>query len=259
MNDESPDSLPFPPEIHSEHVRRSDEIGELAAALAKAQFEIKDPLKDQTNPFFTTAQRAAKYADLAGVLSEVRPSLSKHGIALVQLPIGGTGWKTIGEGKDRVILVEVGLESMLMHSSGQWISTRIWCTAYGKNPSQQTGIVITYLRRYTAAAMAGIAQTDDDGNDQRVDTVPDHSPDGKTRSSEKVSSKIAPEDLSELQDKIGRAEVDIPRFLEHFSISVVEELEISDLDRAHAMLDAKLRKNSIDQMAAESKSGSQPD
>ena len=106
--------------------------------------------------------------------------------------------------------------------------------------------------------MAGIAQTDDDGNDQRVETVPAQGSDA-ARASKKASTKIAPKDLSELQDKIGRAEVDIPRFLEHFGISVVEELEISDLDRAHAMLDAKLRKNSIDQMAAESKSGSQPD
>ena len=59
----------------------STAINELAAALAKAQGEMKPALKDATNPHFKS-----KYADLAANVEAARGPLSKHGIAVAQEP-----------------------------------------------------------------------------------------------------------------------------------------------------------------------------
>ena len=53
------------------------------------------------------------------------------------------------------------VETLLMHTSGEWISNT--CSApVSKNDAQGVGSAITYLRRYSLAAFAGIAQEDDD-------------------------------------------------------------------------------------------------
>lgn len=123
---------------------RSEQIGELAAALAKAQGEMENAPKISDNPFFKS-----KYADLAGILNMVRPALSKNGIAVAQHPSfdGGT----------------VSVQTILLHSSGQWMSSTI-AAPVAKSDAQGIGSATTYCRRYALAAIAGIAQEDDDGN-----------------------------------------------------------------------------------------------
>lgn len=124
-------------------MNRSESIADLAAALAKAQGEIKGAAKDSTNPHFK-----AKYADLASVWEACRTALTKNGLAVTQ----------ITETDDAGNIV---IETMLMHSGGQWISGRL-----GMKPQQFTpqaaGSVITYCRRYALAAMVGVAPEDDD-------------------------------------------------------------------------------------------------
>jgi len=51
----------------------------------------------------------------------------------------------------------------MTHSSGEWISN-ICSAPVSKQDAQGVGSAITYLRRYSLAAFAGIAQEDDDGN-----------------------------------------------------------------------------------------------
>lgn len=48
-------------------MERSEQINELAAALAKAQAQIRAATKDSTNPHFKS-----KYADLASVWDAIR-------------------------------------------------------------------------------------------------------------------------------------------------------------------------------------------
>ncbi|MFZ3193197.1 MAG: ERF family protein [Moraxellaceae bacterium] len=125
-------------------MNKSDDIKELATALAKAQSEVENASKSSANPHFKS-----KYADLAEILNTVRPVFSSHGIAIVQMP-------SFADGKASV-------ETLLTHSSGQWISNT--CSApVGKQDAQGVGSAITYLRRYSLAAFAGVAQEDDDGN-----------------------------------------------------------------------------------------------
>lgn len=125
-------------------MNKTDSIAELAKALAKAQGEIENASKNAANPHFKS-----KYADLAEVLNTVRPVFSLHGLSVLQMPSFDGGIASV--------------ETMLMHTSGEWISNT--CSApVSKNDAQGVGSAITYLRRYSLAAFAGIAQEDDDGN-----------------------------------------------------------------------------------------------
>lgn len=123
---------------------KSEQINELATALAKAQTEIKPALKDSDNPFFKS-----KYADLAAVQAACMPYLTKNGLSVVQ--------------QVNYVNNETILETTLMHSSGQWIKA-IAPVKPTKNDPQGLGSALTYMRRYSLAALVGVSQEDDDGN-----------------------------------------------------------------------------------------------
>lgn len=123
----------------------SAEIGDLAAALAVAQGEITGALKDSANPFYKS-----RYADLASVWDACRTSLSKNGLAVVQVAsTSETGAAVI--------------TTTLAHKSGQWIRGSISVMPVKADP-QGMGSALTYARRYALAAMVGVAQVDDDAN-----------------------------------------------------------------------------------------------
>ena len=124
-------------------MNRSDSIAELAKALTKAQAEMKGAVKDSTNPAFRS-----RYADLASVWDACREPLTKHGLCVVQ---------TTEESDSGVVV-----ETTLLHSSGEWISGRLRMQPVKSDP-QGIGSVLTYMRRYSLAAMVGIAPEDDDG------------------------------------------------------------------------------------------------
>jgi ferredoxin len=126
------------------NMNKSDSIKELATALAKAQGEIENASKSTANAFFKS-----KYADLAECLNTVRPVLSKHGLSLSQFPSFDNGIASV--------------ESIIMHSSGEWLSN-IASAPVSKQDAQGVGSATTYLRRYSLAAIVGIAQEDDDAN-----------------------------------------------------------------------------------------------
>ena len=122
---------------------QSQTVGKLAEALCKAQAEIKNAVRDSENPFFKS-----HYADLASVREAYQPAFTKHGLALVQMPYAKDG--------------RVGVETMLMHSSGEWVKAGADVKPVKDDP-QSYGSAVTYLRRYSAAAFAGLATEDDDG------------------------------------------------------------------------------------------------
>lgn len=121
---------------------QSEQINELAAALAAAQGEITGALKDSSNPFFKS-----KYADLAACWDACRAALSSHGLCVMQPTIDKDG--------------QVYVVTTLAHSSGQWM--RGWLPVRTKDDSAQgQGSGLTYARRYALAGMVGLAQIDDD-------------------------------------------------------------------------------------------------
>lgn len=121
----------------------SEEIHEIAAALAKAQGAITGAVKDSANPFFKS-----KYADLASVWDACRKPLSDNGLSVIQSPEADG--------------VRVTVETLLLHSSGQWFRNSLSVSAKEDSP-QAIGSAITYLRRYVLQSFAGVAPEDDDG------------------------------------------------------------------------------------------------
>lgn len=120
----------------------SDQINEIAGALAKAQAEMGGAVKDSANPFFKS-----KYADLSSVWDACRGPLTKHGLAIVQSPSAAGA--------------VVSVDTLLIHSSGQWMRGAASATAKDDSP-QSVGSAITYLRRYALQSFAGVAPEDDD-------------------------------------------------------------------------------------------------
>jgi hypothetical protein len=125
-------------------MKMSEQINELATALSKAQGEIKNAVKETKNEFFKS-----KYADLAAVLEEARKALSKHGLSIVQ---------TTDRREDAIYLI-----TTMLHISGQWVDSELPLILQ-KQDMQGLGSALTYARRYSLAAICGIAQEDDDGN-----------------------------------------------------------------------------------------------
>jgi hypothetical protein len=123
---------------------KSEDIKELAVALCKAQSEMGGASKGADNPFFKT-----KYADLKAVVKAVKQPFSDNGLSYTQFPIEDGG--------------RIGIETILMHNSGQWLSNR-FTVQLNKQDAQGAGSAITYCRRYALQAIAGIPSEDDDGN-----------------------------------------------------------------------------------------------
>jgi hypothetical protein len=138
------DSLPFLNATNKAYMNHSSTIEKIAPALVKAQAEIKAALKDSTNPHFRS-----KYADLSSVVEAVKGPLLKNGIAFLQ------GIHDAVEG--------VAIETMLLHASGEWISSTCRIPAV-KQDAQGYGSAITYGRRYGLQSMCGVPAEDDDGN-----------------------------------------------------------------------------------------------
>jgi len=126
-------------------MRSTEDIGELAQALAKAQGTMKAAKKTESNPFFKS-----KYTDLAGVWDSIRDVLSSNGLSVVQT----TDYDATNNNS-------VIVSTVLMHSSGQWIEGVTKMPLVKMDP-QAVGSAITYARRYALAAIVGVASEEDD-------------------------------------------------------------------------------------------------
>lgn len=120
-------------------------VGQLGAALAKAQASIQPATKTGLNPHYGN-----RYADLASVWAACRDSLTRNGLSVVQMP----------DYDPRAHCVSV--TTILLHSSGEYIVSTAR-TPIAKTDAQGVGSAITYLRRYGLAAFVGVAPDDDDG------------------------------------------------------------------------------------------------
>ena len=125
-------------------MNKSESIDKLAAALCKAQAEMGGAVKDAKNPFFKSS-----YADLTSVIKAIKEPFANNGLSYSQLPVTSEG----GGG--------VGVTTILMHSSGQWLESEFYLPLAKKDP-QGGGSAITYARRYALQAIAGIPTADDD-------------------------------------------------------------------------------------------------
>ena len=122
-----------------------NEIKQFAKAFIKAQSEMVDAKKDNTNPFFKN-----RYADLNSIREACVPALNANGIAVLQ-PIVQV------EGKNFV-------KTLLLHESGESMECLTEIIYSKQNDAQAQGSGITYARRYGLQSLVNVGAEDDDGN-----------------------------------------------------------------------------------------------
>jgi hypothetical protein len=125
----------------------SPTIGAIAAALAAAQGEIRNPAKDKTAKIASAkGQYSYTYADFATSLDAIRPILAKHKLAIVQAPFMRENF--------------VMLESRIIHESGEWLGNEY---PVGMVADHRTmGSSLSYARRYALFPLLGVQGEDDD-------------------------------------------------------------------------------------------------
>lgn len=158
-------------------------IADLAAAYVAATGEIENVVKNASNPHF-----GSNYADLGAVLDTAKPIFAKHGLALLQCPAMIEG--------DKITILGI-----LIHTSGQSIQIPTQLPIGQKMTAQAVGSCITYGRRYQWAAVAGMAQVDDDGNH-----ASDSKPRGKREAPGATSSSSGDSYAAQVEGLIARIE-----------------------------------------------------
>jgi hypothetical protein len=124
----------------------SESKSSIFGALAKAQANMGKAFKDSVNPAFRS-----KFVSMASVLEAVLPSFNANGLAVLQHPVL--------EGVEMIHLTTV-----VTHESGEWMQSVCSMPVAGKRDAHAVGSAISYLRRYSLASIAGVIQSDDDGN-----------------------------------------------------------------------------------------------
>lgn len=136
---------------------KSENISQLAAALAKAQAEFKEIKRDCTAKIKTNKgyEYEYKYASLHNVREAITAALAKNELSITH---------PIQEGK---------ISTLLMHSSGEFISSTMPLRIPEGRP-QEFGSLVTYYRRYQITALLGVvADDDDDGQGATTDKKPE--------------------------------------------------------------------------------------
>lgn len=187
---------------------QSEQINELAAALAKAQGAMSNASKNRVNPHFKS-----NYADLAAVLDAIREPLAANGLSFTQ---------TMGFNANGNFI----LRTMLLHSSGQFITTEYPLPSAGR--PQEMGASQTYARRYSLAAIVGVAQDDDDGN-----SAIEHKPEAPP------TPRINAKELEEVRKLIDETGTDIAALCRYFKIRSLMEITPAMLPNIKSALNAK--------------------
>lgn len=132
-------------------------MGIFWGALAKAQgkFDVIETNKKVYIKMKSGGGYWFDYANLAQIRAKTTPSLSSHALALVQI---------VTEANN-----ETCIRTILGHDSGAQIESVLRLRRQEGGDIKDFGGAITYLRRYVAGAMLGVAADDDadsDGQDR---------------------------------------------------------------------------------------------
>ena len=154
------------------------------------------------------------HATLANVTNTINAALSQHGLS--------SAWKT--DQADKMITVTC----TITHVGGHSESTSLTAgadTSGSKNPIQAIGSAITYLQRYSLLSLTGLAAKgqDDDGRTEPIETITE-------------------DQVTVIFDLGAEVNADFKLFLQYFKVEKVEDLRVSDYDRAVKMLEAKRKK-----------------
>jgi hypothetical protein len=125
-------------------MNRSETITKIASALVKAQSTMGNAVKDSKNPFFKS-----NYADLNSVREACLPALNANGVSVLQPTVHIDGKSFV--------------ETLLLHESGEFISSLTEVICAKQNDPQAHGSGVSYARRYGLQSMVNLGSADDDG------------------------------------------------------------------------------------------------
>jgi hypothetical protein len=153
-----PISVPYRPNPSWEGLELSPRIDQLFEALAKAQSQIDSAPKSGLNQFLGN-----KYSTLDDVRRACAKALSENKIGWTQVPFN-TGERlgviTLFVYQEQWMRSTLGVDVpetlMTSNRKGHQIKT------YPRSDPQQLARLITYLRRISLAAMAGVTSTEED-------------------------------------------------------------------------------------------------
>ena len=134
-------------------IRMNENTPEQQVALVKSLIafisEATDIAPDDFNPHFKN-----KFASLSAHLAYLKPLASKHGLAILQMPVGD--------------IDVVGVRNIIMHKDGGMIYSNALIPCDKGMQGQHAGSIYSYIRRYSLASIAGISLEDDDAEADRV-------------------------------------------------------------------------------------------
>lgn len=158
----------------------SSQIDKIAPAIVAMQKALKKAVKDSANPFFKS-----HYADLESSWEACKEALQANDLSVVQFAC-----PTVKE-------KHIAVETILLHSSGQWFSGVAEAPIVKDDP-QAYGSAFKYLRRYSLQAAVGLVDIEDDANAASGRTT---EKDAKSKPSspspQGKEEKKAPQDLTE--------------------------------------------------------------
>jgi len=121
-------------------MKTSKSIIKIIPALLASQKKIEAVEKNANNPFFNS-----KYADLNSLIMACKSILNSNDILVLQPVMDGY------------------VETRLIHTSGEWMSSKTKIVCKSENNPQEQGSAITYARRYGLQSMLFMSAEDDDG------------------------------------------------------------------------------------------------
>jgi hypothetical protein len=186
----------------------------IASALVKAQKGFGSALKTSSNPHFKS-----RYADLAACVEAVIDSLNDNGIALIQ---------QTHECDNGVIV-----ETTFIHESGEVFSAGRLHVPASKHDAQGYGSALTYARRYSLMAAAGIAPEDDDGN---AATARPPSAPVVTR---KADPKVGANELKAIAELAEKTGTDLSAIAKAYGIPSINDLPLTKTAEVVARLQKK--------------------
>ena len=130
-------------------MNKSESINDLASALAKFQAGLKTVKTDSTNPHFKN-----KFASLAAIFDAIRAPLAACDMSVSQ------------------VCDDQGLVTILMHTSGQWIASRMPIMSRKADDPQAYGSGLSYAKRYSLSAILGVAIEEEDDDGERAAKKP---------------------------------------------------------------------------------------
>ena len=136
-------------EIVIENSSQSESLANLGLALSKCQSEFKAVGKNADGHKY-------KYANLTAILEYAQPIYTKYNLSIIQLGVS----KAVG----RITLT--GVKTIIVHESGEWISSEMYQPAVKtkmNSLTQNIGIINSYFRRYMIQSVLCLSTEDIDG------------------------------------------------------------------------------------------------